>query len=172
MARCFVAVKFGGEIEAKLSELQSKAKALGLDATFPRTFHATLVFLGETDEGKIEEAKQKLDSVESGPVAAEVKGAGFFPSEKFVKIFWVGVKGLDKLQHKIAGAFGYNERFEGHVTLARVKTQRNLHLLKQLAKDYERKEFGTATVGEVILFKSALTPQGPRYEELFVKKLS
>ncbi len=171
MARCFVAVKFGGKIDAELSELQSKARALGLDATFPREFHSTLVFLGETSEGKIEEAKRKLDGVESKPFAVQVKGAGFFPSEKFVKVFWAGVKGLDGLQKQVASRLGGSERFEGHITLARVKTQRNLHLLKQLAKDYERKEFGTATVGEVILFKSNLSPSGPSYEELFVKKL-
>lgn len=172
MARCFVAVKLGSEIDSALAELQSKARTLGLDATFPRTFHVTLVFLGETSEGKIEEAKRKLDSIESKPFAVQVKGAGFFPSEKFVKVFWAGVKGLEGLQKQVASRFYSSERFEGHVTLSRVKTQRNLQSLKQLAKDYERKEFGTATVNEVILFKSNLSPSGPSYEELFVKKLS
>ncbi|MEM4254715.1 MAG: RNA 2',3'-cyclic phosphodiesterase [Candidatus Norongarragalinales archaeon] len=172
MARCFVAVKIGGETGVSLSELQSKTKTLGLDATFPKEFHCTLAFLGEINENEIEKAKRALNSIESKTVEIEIKGVGFFPSEKFVKVFWAGVQGLDGLQKQIALTLNYNERFEGHITLARVKTQRNLQLLKQLAAEYENKKFGKAKVSEVVLFKSSLTPQGPRYEELLVKKLS
>ena len=172
MARCFVAVKFGEGIGEKLGQLQQKARSLGLDATFPKEFHATLAFLGEIDERKIEEAKRKLDSLQSRPAEIKATGVGFFPSEKFVKVFWAGVSGLEVLQRQVAAALEHEGRFECHVTLSRVKTQRNLQSLKQLAKDYERKEFGTATVNEVILFKSNLSPSGPNYEELFVKKLS
>ncbi len=172
MARCFIAVKFGDEIDSRLSELQAKAKALGLDATFPKEFHATLIFLGEKTAGEIEEVKRALDSIESPAIEVKVKGAGFFPSEKFVKVFWAGVDGLKELQKQTASTLGYSERFEGHITLSRIKTQRNLQSLKSLARDYENKEFGKTTVSELILFESSLSPQGPRYEELSVKKLS
>lgn len=172
MARCFVAVKLGKEIDAGLKEVQDKARALELDATFPKEFHATLAFLGELSEKQIGETKQKLDSLKTKPACANVKGVGFFPSEKFVKVFWTGVGGMEGLQKQIASALGYQERFEGHITLARVKTQKNRSRLKQLAKDYEAKEFGKAEVKEVFLMKSNLSPLGPHYEELFVKKLS
>ncbi len=172
MARCFVAVELPEEVKANLAALQSKARALGLDATFPAWFHCTLAFLGELDEKKVEEAELKLEQVKAGATEATVAGTGFFPSEKFVKVFWAGVSGLESLQSEVAGTLGAGGKFEGHVTLARVKTQRNLGELKKLAAENANAEFGKAMVGEIILFESDLTPQGPVYTALFRKKLS
>lgn len=172
MARCFVAAGFSDEINARLAALQAKARALGLDATFPREFHCTLAFLGNLSDEEVKEAKRKLDSIKAHPTAVSVEGTGFFPSEKFVKVFWVGVRGLEGLQAGVAEALGYGEKFEGHVTLARVKTQRNLGLLKKLAAESKSGEFGKTAVGEIVLYESKLTPQGPVYEPLFAKKLS
>ncbi len=174
MARCFIAVKFAPETAAKLSQLQAAARAIGLDATFPKELHCTLAFLGELKEKEIEEAKKRLDSIKSIAPDVQIKGVGFFPSEKFVKVFWAGARGLEALQKEIAVALDYREkeRFAGHVTLARVKTQRNLEQLKKLAEEHKTTQFGAEKINEVVLYESRLTPQGPAYSPLFTKKLS
>lgn len=174
MARCFIAVNFTTETTAKLLQLQAAARSIGLDATFPKEMHCTLAFLGELKQAEVEEAKERLGLINAVSPGVQVKGVGFFPSETFVKVFWAGVHGLDPLQNEIAAALNYNDReqFHGHVTLARVKTQKNLDALKKLAKEHETTQFGIEKIGEVTLYESRLSPEGPSYTALFAKKLS
>ena len=172
MVRCFIAVKLGEEIEAPLRELQNKAKQLDIDASFPSDFHCTLAFLGELYEDQVEKTKERLEKLQLKQTQVEVKGVGFFPNGKCIRVFWAGVKGLDEMQNSIAKALRHREEFLGHVTIARIKNPGNLSQLREIAKAYEEKEFGTTTISGVALFKSVLTAQGPQHEELFVKKLS
>ena len=172
MTRCFIAVKFGEEIEAKLQQLQNRVKQLDIDASFPRDLHCTLAFLGELYEDQIDKTKEKLSSLSLKPSEVSVKGVGFFPNENFIRVFWVGLEGLDEIQKKIAKALNHKEKFSGHVTIARIKSPKNREQLQELAEACKGKEFGKTAVSEIILFKSVLTPQGPHYEELLVKKFS
>ena len=171
MVRCFIAVKLGGEIEGKVAGVQDKVKVLDIEASFPKDFHCTLAFLGELYEDQVEKTKERLEKLPLKQTKVEVRGVGFFPNDKFIRVFWAGVKGLDEMQTSIAKALRHKEEFLGHVTIARIKNPGNLSQLRELAKAYEKKEFGRKTITEVILFKSTLTAQGPQYEELLAKKL-
>ena len=145
---------------------------MDIDATFPKDFHVTLAFLGELYDDQVEKTRKKLEALSLKPAEVLVDGAGFFPNENFVRVFWVGVEGLGDLQARVGNALDYDEKFSGHVTLARIKSPKNLQQLRELAKACAGKEFGRTRVDEIVLFKSTLSPGGPVYEELMVKKLS
>ena len=161
MVRCFIAVKFGEEIEGNLEEFRTKVKQLDIDASFAREFHCTLAFLGELYEDQVEKTIEKLKNLKLKPTEVQVEGAGFFPNENFIRVFWVGVEGLEELQTQIAKALNYKEKFSGHLTIARIKSPRNLSQLREFGKAFEKQEFGKTTVDKVFLMKSTLSPLNP-----------
>lgn len=170
--RCFVAIELPPEVKAKLAAFQNKARALGLDASFPspENTHLTLVFLGEITE---EEAKRKISALQTlsfPPFSANVRGLGFFPNESRINVFWAGVEAheLSELQERVASLLdSKNEKpFSGHVTLARVKSPKNLDALRKFKKENAGAAFGSFTVDAVHFKKSTLTPEGPVYEDL------
>ncbi|HLC37931.1 MAG TPA: RNA 2',3'-cyclic phosphodiesterase [Candidatus Norongarragalinales archaeon] len=164
MARCFVAVAFGGEIASRLQTLQNTVKQTGIVATFPKEFHCTLAFLDEIGEPEVEKAKEALATVRFKPAEVSVKKLGFFPNENFIHVFWAGVEGLDELQKQVVSALHYQENFTGHITIARIKTHDNLGRLRDLVANSKGQEFGKTKVDKFFLMKSVLTPAGPVFE--------
>jgi 2'-5' RNA ligase len=98
-----------------------------------------------------------------------------FPSESYIRVVWIGLKGdgfLKKLQKEIEKKleeFHFRKDFEflPHLTLARVKfvsdKDRFISSLKKI--EVEEKEL---EVKEFKLIKSTLTREGPVYEDVGV----
>ncbi len=56
--------------------------------------HVTLKFIGEWPEDKLPELEAALRSIAPRePIAAEVKGLGWYPNPHHPRVFWVGVQG-------------------------------------------------------------------------------
>lgn len=137
-------------------------------------YHLTLQFLGPV---------QKLAPVVDGLASAlgdqtafsfKLGGAGAFPKPGRARVVWMGpaVGGLDMvdLAAVVAGGLrphGYEpdrKEFHPHLTLARLKAPDNVaEVLAAIGSAPVGEPF---TVGEVVLYQSQLSSQGPTYSAL------
>jgi len=170
--RLFIAIELPAEIKEHLEQLQKRIDGHFAQLTLAKEIHLTLKFLGEVNEQKLAELKQKLDKIDFGEFAVSLGKIGIFPDEHYVKVVWVGVEPENsivalqqKIEKSLAGLFEQDTRFTSHLTLARVKFVKDKKMfienLKKLAA--EKKEF---LVSSFKLIKSTLTPKGPVYETI------
>ena len=96
--RLFVALDIDPEIRERIARFRNQIRALAPEVRWvgPETFHVTLQFLGETR--KVDEIHRALEEVESESVQLAFRGAGFFPSPKAPRVFWVGIESDQRLQ--------------------------------------------------------------------------
>jgi 2'-5' RNA ligase len=167
--RLFVAIDLDEKDYFKqLQEQIPEAKA-----TYAKTFHLTLKFLGETD--KKDEIVENLKKIKFKSFNLKTTHIGVFPSENYIKVIWLGLdnnKDLIKLQEDIEKAlesFNFKKDFDfkAHITLARIRfipdKENFVEKLKQIKP--EKKEF---EIKEFKLIKSELTSEGPVYEDIEV----
>ena len=169
--RLFVAIDFNvlkkNLSSVKIDDSLAKLNKVG-------NFHLTLKFLGDIDD--VEPIKEKLRLIEFEPFKLTLDKIGFFPSENFVRVVWVGVKPVDKvkeLQIKIEEAlkeFKKDFEFYPHITLARVKFVRDKENFTKILKDIKIEE-ESIEVKDFRLVQSVLSPDGPVYEDVEVFEL-
>ncbi len=191
--RAFIAVDLSEGIKEKMKEIQRELRFLSGNAKFVDVSqaHITLKFLGEISEELAAEIQRELASLDAEQFEITFRGVGFFPEmhlEKLqrarLRVIWLGVD--DESAHKLRELqseidkrmtkFGFfrEKDFKPHATIARLKralTSSELGTLKRKI-DMLRDVKGDMLVHTVKLKKSTLTPQGPIYEDLFVRRLS
>ncbi|MCC6545175.1 MAG: RNA 2',3'-cyclic phosphodiesterase [Nitrospirae bacterium] len=184
--RCFIAVSLPEELKSKISCIQEKLKAAGADVSWTRKegMHLTLKFLGDKDEVKIPDIKKALDMAVDGivPFSLSVSGLGIFPDMRRPRVVWVGLKeegdNVIRLQKgveaelKKRGFPAEGRSFTPHITLGRIRTDKNIEKLLRLIDDEKRSDPGGFPVSEIHLIKSELKPSGAVYTELFSVMLS
>jgi len=143
----------------------------------PQNIHITLKFLGDTPEKKFEQIEQIIKDSVKGIEAFNIKlnGTGVFPNKNYIRVVWIGIKDIEKLMtiarnvdEKIS-ALGFKKEkrdFSAHLTVGRVKTAKNKHLLLKKIEEYKDFNFGIQEVKYIKLKKSDLTPKGPIYTTL------
>ena len=184
--RLFVALDIDPEVRRRITEFRNQMRPLAPDVRWvdPETFHITLQFLGETK--RLDEIQRALQSVRAAPIELSFRNAGFFPSPKSPRVFWVGIEADQNLQ-ELATLIGHALRplgfepdaapFKPHLTLARagsgrphpVPRERSAPALQELRTRLESLgplEFGTMTAHEFYLYESKLSPAGARYTKL------
>ncbi len=149
----------------------------------PQNLHFTLHFLGDVESARIPDLQTLLQEIEFPAFDLELGGLRCFRPKR-LRVVWVGVtKGADnciQLQ-KLLGQRLREQRFpvevrrySPHLTVARARRGTNqnqlLEVLEILDK-YATYEFGDIHITEVKIKKSTLTPRGPIYEDLEVKRL-
>jgi len=166
----------------------------------PWQTHQTVKFLGEVPAERVVDVKVALAGVSQSPFEVALRGVGFFPVPplktktgkakarvKTVRVVWVGIEeGAEELralqeevesQLQAAGVDFPPERrgpFSAHVTLCRVKkplSKDELQAVLRKVAELKAVEVGRTRVEVLKLKKSTLTPKGPVYEDLFVKRL-
>lgn len=168
--RAFIAIDIPEEIKKKIVEIQNRLPELEGKKTEYENLHLTLKFLGEVDEEKIFEIKERLKRMDLGSFEVEIKEAGIFSN----RIIWLGIRNCNKLQEEIdnalAGIFEKEERFMGHLTIARVK---NIKDKKKFLTEINKIKIIPIkfTVKEFNLKKSILKKEGPVYENIKVYNL-
>jgi 2'-5' RNA ligase len=176
--RLFVAIDVPEDVRrriaafaAELRERAPRARWVRLDGV-----HVTLKFIGETPPERAEVIRQALAPVRTdAPVEMEFRGAGFFPSERRPRVFWVGIEATPSLAALAAeierrleplGIAREARNFHPHLTLARFENpSESGELGRALAESGER-EFGRAVTREFYLYESRLKPGGSRYTRL------
>jgi 2'-5' RNA ligase len=175
--RTFVAVEIGEEVRAAARRFRDRAggRLPGARWVAAENLHLTLAFLGEVAPDLLSRARQVLDEAVSdfAPFAFEVVGIGFFGSARDPRVLWAGLSGdvltLAKLQARVAAGlrgrgFSPEERaFSPHLTLARFRRGRPAGEAARIATQHRDLRFGTAIANRLLLMRSDLGPQGPRY---------
>lgn len=139
--------------------------------------HATLKFLGNTEEKLLPEIVSYIEGVgrESTCLSLKYAGVGCFPNRRAPRVIWTGMgdlKGnLNSLQQEIESALfslGFERegrKFHAHVTLGRVKSDQKIQSLLRMMESITF-ESQPVEIREVALIKSELKPSGSVYTTL------
>ncbi len=182
--RLFVALAPPEPIRRRLLALQAELRrAAGAAAAevrwvAPENVHLTLQFLGGVPEERRAAVEAALTAAAAAtpPFHLDVHGAGAFPSGRRARVLWAGVGGELEVLGGLAtdlgrrlAALGYASEtrpFAAHLTLGRARDPRGVPgLAAALARCAEGPSARWA-VEEAVLFRSHLSPHGPRYEAL------
>jgi len=172
--RAFIAVEVdpSDRLIAAIRELaQSRAD---LKLVRPEQLHITLKFLGDTEEGAVDEILSGMRSSAAGiePFSMKMVGMGAFPSLSNIRVVWAGIedgKLLGEISNRLDDslrALGFERDRKGfvpHLTLARTRSPRNLANVQEIIKANAATDFGEYPVERILLKKSVLSPQGPTY---------
>jgi len=180
--RSFLAFDISEKMRTELASVISclSEKANGLKWVEPSRMHCTLRFFGEVEEellmGKISSVIER-ELLHQAPIHLMGHGIGAFPNWRYPKVIWAGLAGeteaMTQLQARLERAFEEfsfkkdKREFRLHLTLGRIKSRFGgrgelVNLVEKLA---ERK-FGEIEIGNLTLYKSVLTREGPTYTAL------
>jgi len=184
--RCFIAISLPDERKAEISGIQERLKTAGADLSWTRQegMHLTLKFLGEVEEKRIPKIERALDMAVDGVTTfvLSVSGMGIFPDLRRPRVAWIGLKeegndliklhkGVEEELKKI-GFPSEERRFTPHITLGRIRSNRNIEKLLKLIDAEKGIDTGGFEVSEIHLIKSELKPSGAVYTELYSVMLS
>lgn len=174
--RLFVSVDVSGLVESIAAIQAEFSDASGLDFTDPEQAHLTLKFLGDTDDDRIPELREELETAvdDSGvvPFDAALGGLGVFPHLDYISVVWLGVRAgsekVTRLHEAIEDrttALGFDPEdhdFTPHVTLARMNHAGGKELVQEVVENRDP-DAGTVHVDAIHLTESTLTDDGPEY---------
>ncbi len=178
--RLFVAIEIAEEIRKKFVEFQNTLKKADADVgwVLPENFHITLKFIGYLEGEKVDAVIGILrDSVVNiRPFDLSYIGVGVFPTQRNPRVIFIDVidpgRNLMSIHERLdsqllaLGVERENRPFEAHLTVGRIKTQRNVRKLIENLHSYNGFNFGSESVTQVVLMKSDLSQDGPIYTKL------
>src|SRR5215813_10003792 len=92
--RIFVGLDIVEEIRARISRFITEMRELAPDVRWvtPESLHLTLKFIGEKPDASVKQVEQLLASVSATTFNISFRGAGFFPTAKSARVFWIGIE--------------------------------------------------------------------------------
>jgi 2'-5' RNA ligase len=178
--RLFIAVDLGPDVGGAAADALARGRTLAPRAKWVQAenLHLTLVFLGATDDALVPGIGAAIATVAARhpPVSLHVAGAGGFGSARKPRVLWLGIAGevqaLGRIQQELEEAlapFGHvpeKRDFRPHLTLARARDPRGEPDLAAAVAALADDDLGDARIDRLILFRSDLSPKGPRYTEV------
>ncbi|UCE28576.1 MAG: RNA 2',3'-cyclic phosphodiesterase [Candidatus Bathyarchaeota archaeon] len=177
--RSFIAFDIDSEpVLRKLSEAQGHLANTGanLKLVQPRNVHITMRFLGNISFNMVDAIHNEMNKVSFTPFDVEILGLGAFPSLKYARVVWAGIRkgaeALSNISSKLEPSLqklGFKpdrKGFSPHLTIARVRTGRNKAELARCIEELAEFRFGILGANCLKLKKSVLTPKGPIYSTL------
>lgn len=178
--RLFVALAIGQEVKDSLAAAQQRLARTGAHVKWvrPGSIHLTLKFIGNADPDQVEPIGLALAEAAAGvkPFEIEVRGVGLFPDRRKPRVAWAGLTGdigivsrlVERLDEHLFGlGFPAEKRpFRAHLTLGRIRSDRNLGGLLAALDKLQDHSFGTIAADRLILFRSQLLPDGAIYTRL------
>ena len=176
--RAFLGISISDDLKHKILDVQRNFSNFDIKFVESENLHFNLKFFREINDESTEKLKQILEEIikKYEPFEIEIKGLGVFPNKNYIRVVWVGVKEgyntLTSLAEDIQNSidklgFPREEKFVPHLTLGRVRTARNKSELASIVEELKDLEIGRMKVDNVVLFESMLSPNGPKYEEIF-----
>ena len=177
--RLFIAIETPPVIKALISPVVAALKETDADVKWepPEKLHATLKFLGNTDEELVGRIKAKLEDLCRSQESMIIKYSrpGSFPAGRHPRVIWIGIEDLNGQLQKVYAflenameEFGFereNREFKPHLTIGRVKGNKRLdRLLEKMETVTFQSEH--VAVHELALVKSELRPGGSTYTTL------
>ena len=171
MPRLFVALPLPDRILRSLEPLE---RGLG-DVRWltPDQQHLTLRFIGELDQGRLDEVAEALALVEGVPLELRLEGLGHFPPRGEPRVLWVGVARnpeLARLKRRIDRALAGmglppdGRKFTPHVTLARIRGPLSPDRVATYLMRHSLYRSEPFAVSDLHLFSSWLKPYGAEYQ--------
>jgi RNA 2',3'-cyclic 3'-phosphodiesterase len=191
--RLFLAVPLPGDVRHLIGQEIDRLKREGWPVRWvqPETAHLTLHFLGETAPERAELMRIALPGVAAAhaPFALRTAGFGVFPGFRRPRVLWLGLHGpvhrLETLQQDIGrklrdlGFAAPEEPYHPHITLGRVREADGERVRLRSLPDAVKAAFVDRDTGaaisppatpvpvrEIVLMRSHLGKDGPRYEEV------
>jgi 2'-5' RNA ligase len=164
--RLFIAIPLPVGLRKKLHELASGIMDEGAALVREEDMHITLRFLGEVDESGAKRVMDGLCGIRFTPFEAEIRGAGSFTRKGHARVVWIGVdsggmiEALAQEVHEALNGFPGDERFNAHITIARVRKRCDL---SRFIKAHADTRIGPFKVDRFDLMRSALSPKGAEY---------
>ncbi|MCK4923330.1 MAG: RNA 2',3'-cyclic phosphodiesterase [Spirochaetes bacterium] len=178
--RTFLAFEVEEGVKEKILNLTDHFRGIdrGVRWIRPENSHVTIHFFGEVDEENIPELEGIIRDATQGisPFTIEIRGISAFPSLERARVIWYGTRiheQLNAVYNNVRDGLkgrGIVEKLETrpytpHLTAGRVKGRIKPRLVDEI-RHHEKEEFGSFTVGILVLFKSTLTATGPHYKKL------
>lgn len=174
--RTFIAIDLPDETKVQLVHVIQKLRRCSIHATWvqPDNLHITMKFLGDIDEALLPQIIQQLDDVarnEQSFIVA-LSHIGFLPPRGKPRVLCTATDQqrhlallTRQLQRRLAPlGFPVEGRLTPHITLARLKSDKNLDQLKKLLATTTLN--CSFTVTGLNLYRSTLHPDGARYDLL------
>ena len=141
------------------------------------SWHLTLAFLGEVDEGLVAELSIRLERAAARHTQQRlsIAGGGAFPSAGRARVVWAGIRADSRALAALAGSVAAGARRAGapppdegrkyhpHLTLARCRQPADVRNLTSVLAQAIGPEW---TADAIHLVRSNLTGSSPRYEEV------
>ncbi|MBN3037205.1 MAG: RNA 2',3'-cyclic phosphodiesterase [Candidatus Diapherotrites archaeon] len=165
--RVFTAIPLTDSARKEIVGLQRELSAskTHMKLVEEENLHITLNFFGEKDDEEVRRVAHVLEGIHDRAFDTVLDRVGAFPSEEHIRVLWVGCssENIKKIHDFIQVNTGLpKEECIPHATIARVKDKPDQAMSKVLAK----KVSIPLHVSRVLLMKSILTPEGPKYEEV------
>ena len=164
--RCFIGINLPVEATKEIERLQRIIKPHFVGKiTLGENLHLTLKFLGEIEDGTLNEAKKKLFTIEHHSFELTLNELGVF-SQQFIKMVWVKVSTVPLqpvIDNYLKNIFEPEHRFMGHITIARVKKIEDKQSFLKLINNTTINKI-IFTVREFYLKESILTNEDPIYK--------
>lgn len=177
--RVFIAVDINShEVLSNLSRARDLLLESGADLKPVATenLHITIRFIGEYPSSIVKSICRELEKIEFKPFKIHVRGIGVFPNINRPRVIWASVtegsEELTMIHEKVEdilqrlGVPREKEKFVPHITLARVKSGRNIPRLVKIINSLIDMDFGEFLVDKIVLKRSVLTPSGPIYSDI------
>jgi 2'-5' RNA ligase len=170
MPRLFVALALPDPVKRSLEPL---ARGLG-DVRWlnPEQQHLTLRFIGELDNGRLEEVAEVLALVEGSPFELALEGLGHFPPRGEPQVLWVGVTrsaelaGLKRRIDRLLATTGLppeGRKFTPHVTIARTRGPLSRERVGTWLMRHSLYRSERFPVSDFHLYSSRLKPEGAQH---------
>ena len=177
--RTFIAFDTPLYVAEVFVELQAKLRNANADVRWEdkNKFHATMKFLGNVSETLLPSVIDSIRHIVEKHRAFEIvyRTVGGFPNMKRPRVLWVGCeeKSGTLLQAKteiddalLPLGFTIEDRaFHPHITLGRVKSEKNIHDLLSIVESLNFEPQKTV-IREILVVRSILHPHGSDYSIL------
>jgi 2'-5' RNA ligase len=188
--RTFVALDLEPGIRSRIRAYIEAVEDFAPEARWAReeSLHVTLKFIGERPGIQTEQIEAALGAVRAEPFQLQFKGAGFFPTPKAARVFWVGIEAEDGLRRlgtlveaalEDLGIPREARAFHPHLSLARAggasgqpawrkgdRPSRQFQGLQEYLERHSPPEFGEMTAREFFLYRSQLSREGSKYTKI------
>ena len=177
--RLFIALETPKDVRAQIVQIQRHLRESGADVRWEpeEKLHATLKFLGNTSDEKLQPIIHALEVVSQRHSRCTITyvNLGSFPTSRSPRVVWIGIEDPSEalralfldIDESMAG-LGFEREtrpFHPHLTLGRVKGARNLGRLLAMFKTVTFQS-QPVIVPEIALVRSDLRPSGSVYTTL------
>lgn len=176
--RAFLAFDISETVRERLAVAQRELKSTGAEVSVVarENLHFTVKFLGDVPDQVAGIIDERLASLNLRAIDVTVNGLGAFPDRRHPRVVWAGVNAADEATvSQTAAAIlvalkdvgkPEDKSFRPHITLARVKSPRNIVTLVDFVTKNSGREFGPTRISSLKLKSSQLTPNGSVYTDV------